>query len=263
MPMLCSPRVDFLIGRGLNMAQLDAGAVGRRQGGVLDVTELGAKMFGCSLCHRRTAQPLAMSLHCWNVKHARGLSESTETWEAVVALLRGDGGGEGGGVALSIASLARGGCGCCVRQEGKQPGPKQAGLPPLPSPRGRWDPVPTHGGACGPQRNFDGPAGLGPPQGRGGSGGVGGGDGGVGSGVGRLGEGGAPVHAAAIGAGWAVVSCRNHMAPAFPWREPGWALPRACTNSPLAPVHGSGTKGMHRARPAFAPRLVPRLSWDM
>lgn len=27
-PMLCSPRVDFLIGRGLNMAQLDAGAVG-------------------------------------------------------------------------------------------------------------------------------------------------------------------------------------------------------------------------------------------
>lgn len=31
----------------------------------------------------------------------------------------------------------------------------------------------------------------------------------------------------------------------------------------LLPVHGSGTKGMHRARPALAPRLVPRLSWDM
>lgn len=31
----------------------------------------------------------------------------------------------------------------------------------------------------------------------------------------------------------------------------------------LFPVHGSGTKGMHRARTALAPRLVPRLSWDM
>lgn len=31
----------------------------------------------------------------------------------------------------------------------------------------------------------------------------------------------------------------------------------------LLPVHGSGTKGMHRARPALAPRVVPRLSWDM
>lgn len=31
----------------------------------------------------------------------------------------------------------------------------------------------------------------------------------------------------------------------------------------LLPVHGSGTKGMRRARPALAPRLAPRLSRDM
>lgn len=70
-------------------------------------------------------------------------------------------------------------------------------------------------------------------------------------------EGGAPGHAAAIGAGSAVVSCRNHMAPAFPWREPGWALPRACTNSPLAPRPWEWNKGdapsQARSRPARRP----------
>lgn len=88
--MLCFPTVDFLIGRGLSMAQLDAGAVGGRQGGVLDVTEVGARILGCSLCHRLTdCTALAASFHCWNVKHARGLSQSSDAWEAAVALVRG------------------------------------------------------------------------------------------------------------------------------------------------------------------------------
>lgn len=108
---------------------------------------------------------LVVPLRCRNVKHARGLSGSTEGREAVVALVGGEE-GEGGGVAPAIASLAGGGCGRCVRQEGKQPGAKQAGLPPCPSPRGRWDPPPAHGGACGPLGNADGPAGPGPQQGR-------------------------------------------------------------------------------------------------
>lgn len=124
------------------MAQLDAGAEGGRQGGVLGVTELGARMFGCSLCHRLSdCTALVMSLHCWNVKHARGPSESTEAREAVLALVGGHGGGEGGGIAPAIASLAWGGCGRCVRQEGQQPGAEQAGLPALPSPRGGGIPL--------------------------------------------------------------------------------------------------------------------------
>lgn len=65
-----------------------------------------------------------------------------------------------------------------------------------------------------------------------------------------------PGRAAAIAAGGAVVSCRNHMAPAFPWREPGWALPRACTNSPLcSPSMGVEQRGCTEPGP-----LSPRAS---